>query len=100
MKAIEITVMDQAFVTRSLSFAGEDELIAYLVDTHSTEALLSITGLDGQPAKRDMIDRIQEKVFSALFSDDPLTRDLLVRARQCAETGADARMRRATMIEA
>ena len=65
VKPLEIVVMDRRGDRRTLRFSTKAAAVAFLKETHDTEAVVSFTYVDGSPLKQRAMNGIYEKVFRA-----------------------------------
>jgi len=76
VKAFVVVALDQRGTQKTVQLENENHAVAYLRQTHSTEAIIAFTYSDGTPVPRNLINRIHDHVFEALslikqMSDSP-----------------------------
>ena len=66
VKAFSIVVLDGRGTQRTVRLETEHHAVAYLRQTHSTEAVVAFTYDDGTPIPRYVVSKIHNQVFETM----------------------------------
>ena len=115
VKAFVIVALDERGTQRTVRLESENHAVAYLRQTHGTEAIIAFTHDDGMPVPWKLLNRIHDEVFEtiALMNRTSASRDegqriclearrLLVESQKLQEQceGQTARLEAQTLREA